>query len=78
MIRSDRKSGYLEGLKVAAVLIGIQRCPVTNRWRYIMTLRSKRMNRSGGESCFPGGMVDTTDSSIQETALREAEVIFFS
>mgnify|MGYP002007874078 CR=1 FL=1 len=39
----------------------------------LFTRRSLKLKSHGGEVCFPGGMVDETDASIYDTALRELE-----
>ncbi|TYZ67759.1 hypothetical protein PybrP1_013003 [[Pythium] brassicae (nom. inval.)] len=37
----------------------------------LFTVRSLTVGKHKGEVCFPGGMVDATDSSIEATCLRE-------
>ena len=39
----------------------------------VFTRRSSMLNKHPGDICFPGGMVDTTDSSVVGAALRELE-----
>ena len=41
--------------------------------RMLLTRRTEKLSTHRGEVAFPGGMMDTTDQSIVETALREAE-----
>jgi 8-oxo-dGTP pyrophosphatase MutT (NUDIX family) len=58
-------------LRDAAVLI-----PIIERQsglRVILTRRSSHLKHHPGQIAFPGGKVDTSDSSIQDAALREAE-----
>ena len=39
----------------------------------LMTQRSSTLRDHGGEMCFPGGKYQPEDTSLRETALREAE-----
>lgn len=39
----------------------------------LFTVRSLTVGKHKGEVCFPGGMVDATDTSIQATCLREMQ-----
>jgi 8-oxo-dGTP pyrophosphatase MutT (NUDIX family) len=41
--------------------------------RVVLTKRRADLRRHAGEVSFPGGRQDSQDSSLQETALREAE-----
>lgn len=41
--------------------------------RLLLTRRTDTLSNHRGEVAFPGGMMDMSDSSITETALREAE-----
>jgi 8-oxo-dGTP pyrophosphatase MutT (NUDIX family) len=40
--------------------------------RVLFTKRTATMENHSGQICFPGGSVDETDGSAEETALREA------
>ena len=59
-----------EGLRDAAVLIGI-----VDRGQdeatVLLTQRTERLRSHSGQVAFPGGRVDATDASPEETALRE-------
>jgi nudix motif 8 len=39
----------------------------------LFTTRTEKVSRHKGQICFPGGMVDDTDLSINDTALRELD-----
>ncbi len=39
----------------------------------LFTKRTEKVSRHKGQVCFPGGMVDDTDASTKETALRELD-----
>jgi hypothetical protein len=67
-------SGCLRRARIASVLIGIQFDLVTETWRYLLTLRKANLRRSAGESCFPGGVMETCDKNVIDIALREAQV----
>lgn len=55
--------------RVAAVLLPI--VPDGNSCSVVFTKRIKTLNQHGGEVSFPGGMVDGSDGSPLEAALRE-------
>nr|CCA17239.1 conserved hypothetical protein [Albugo laibachii Nc14] len=55
----------------AAVVIPL--CMYENKPSILLTVRSQSVGKHKGEVCFPGGMVDASDRSIQETCLREME-----
>ena len=42
-------------------------------WTCIMTQRSSLLKDHSGEMCFPGGKQQKEDSSLADTALREAK-----
>lgn len=60
-----------ENLKASAVLIPL----FYNQGQYhvVFTRRSQEVNFHKGQVCFPGGTRDPSDSSLLQTALREAE-----
>lgn len=60
-----------ENLKVSAVLIPL----FYNQGQYhvLFTKRSEEVDFHKGEVCFPGGTWEPSDSSLLQTALREAE-----
>ncbi len=58
-------------LRDAAVLIPI--IPGQNGLEVVFTKRSTAMRNHPGQISFPGGKQDSTDTSFQHTALREAE-----
>ena len=39
----------------------------------LFTRRAETLNRDAGQVCFPGGMIDDSDFSVKEAALREVE-----
>ncbi|CAH0474516.1 unnamed protein product [Peronospora belbahrii] len=53
----------------AAVVIPL--CTFKGEPSVLFTLRSLTVGKHKGEVCFPGGMVDATDSCIEGTCLRE-------
>src|SRR5690606_3542589 len=54
----------------AAVLVPITR---HEEPELVLTLRSSNLSTHGGEVAFPGGRCDPGDTSLADTALREAE-----
>ncbi len=44
--------------------------PVNGVYHFVFQKRCRNI-RQGGELCFPGGRIDETDLSLQDTALRE-------
>jgi len=60
-----------EDLKASAVLIPL----FYNQGQYhvLFTERSEEVNFHKGQVCFPGGTREPSDSSLLQTALREAE-----
>jgi 8-oxo-dGTP pyrophosphatase MutT (NUDIX family) len=60
--------------KAAAVLIPIVlRGPQGSDPHLLLTQRTSHLSSHAGQIAFPGGKVDEDDSSIEHTALREAE-----
>jgi 8-oxo-dGTP pyrophosphatase MutT (NUDIX family) len=57
-------------VRPAAVLIPVVDHPQPT---VLLTQRSAHLNDHAGQISFPGGKIDTTDSTPLETALREAE-----
>ena len=53
----------------AAVLIAVTE---SENPELIYTLRSNKVGSHGGEVSFPGGMFETEDKNLQDTALRES------
>ncbi|TDH71528.1 hypothetical protein CCR75_002179 [Bremia lactucae] len=53
----------------AAVVIPL--CTFEGKPSVLFTLRSRTVGKHKGEVCFPGGMVDSNDSCIEGTCLRE-------
>jgi len=39
----------------------------------LLTKRNARLNKHGGQVCFPGGRIDADDADAETAALREAE-----
>jgi 8-oxo-dGTP pyrophosphatase MutT (NUDIX family) len=56
----------------AAVLVPLYE-DASGDLRVVLTKRRADLRRHAGEISFPGGRRDSRDSSLQETALREAE-----
>lgn len=67
--RSSLKTGALQGLKPAAVLV-----PIVNRPSptLLLTRRVETLRAHAGQIAFPGGRIDETDISAHHAALREA------
>jgi len=61
-----------DDLKEAAVLVPIFYRPVGG-WHVLLTKRTDTLSSHPGEVSFPGGKRDSTDFTLQDTALREAE-----
>mgnify|MGYP003323416392 CR=1 FL=1 len=59
-----------EAGRPAAVLVGLMADP--SGWQVIMTERAAHLAHHAGQISFPGGKVDTADSTLVATALREA------
>ena len=59
----------VDELRQAAVLIAITE---SEDPELIYTLRSNKVGSHGGEVSFPGGMFETEDKNLQDTALRES------
>ena len=55
--------------KISAVLVLITKN--LNDGNLILTRRSEKLKRHGGEISFPGGVRDSSDYDLKETALRE-------
>lgn len=66
----DNFAPWLDGARRAAVLVPLT---MKNGEIYvILTVRSPRLNKHGGEVAFPGGMRDEHEKTPRETALRES------
>lgn len=46
--------------------------PIDGAYHFVFQKRCKNI-RQGGELCFPGGRIENTDRSLEETAIRETE-----
>ena len=53
----------------AAVLVSV--LPVDDEPAFLLTKRSQTVATHKGHICFPGGMRDTVDADLENTALRE-------
>ena len=62
---------HAHGSVAAAVLVPMTRWP--ERPTLTFTERNADLRKHAGEISFPGGMSDPGDSSLEESALREAE-----
>jgi 8-oxo-dGTP pyrophosphatase MutT (NUDIX family) len=72
ILRHHRKKKITgENLRASAVLVPL----FYNQWQYhvLLTERSEEVNFHKGQVCFPGGTREPSDSSLLQTALREAE-----
>ncbi|MDE0308350.1 MAG: CoA pyrophosphatase [Acidiferrobacterales bacterium] len=59
-----------QGLKRAAVALTIVNVEASDEAAFLLTRRSKHLNRHGGQYALPGGRLDDGESAI-EAALRE-------
>jgi 8-oxo-dGTP pyrophosphatase MutT (NUDIX family) len=57
----------------SAVLVLIYLDNYSNQLHLVLTKRSSKLRKHSGQISFPGGKMDKSDASIEETALREAE-----
>ena len=72
ILRHHRKKEITgENLRASAVLVPL----FYNQGQYhvLLTERSEEVNFHKGQVCFPGGTREPSDSSLLQTALREAE-----
>jgi 8-oxo-dGTP pyrophosphatase MutT (NUDIX family) len=72
ILRHHRKKKITgENLRASAVLVPL----FYNHGQYhvLLTERSEEVNFHKGQVCFPGGTREPSDSSLLQTALREAE-----
>ena len=69
MLQSVPRSVSRAAASRASVLIPL--CHQNGEPAVFLTRRSEHVGKHKKEVCFPGGMVDATDSSITETSLRE-------
>jgi 8-oxo-dGTP pyrophosphatase MutT (NUDIX family) len=60
-----------DGLREAAVLIPV--VDHSGEATVILTKRTEKLRNHSGQIAFPGGRVDPTDASPEDTALRETE-----
>lgn len=58
-------------MKFAAVLVALF-WGIDERWHVVLTKRAPTLSTHPGENAFPGGKMDPTDATLEETALREA------
>ncbi|KAJ9575056.1 hypothetical protein L9F63_007791 [Diploptera punctata] len=58
-----------EPIRKAAVLVPL--CVVNDEISLLYTLRSSDMKNYRGQVSFPGGLQDTSDSTLEDTAVRE-------
>jgi len=56
--------------KPASVLVPLLQ--VDNDWHILLTRRTDTLNEHSGQVAFPGGRAELGDSSLEDTALREA------
>jgi 8-oxo-dGTP pyrophosphatase MutT (NUDIX family) len=56
---------------IASVLLPLVK--KDDEWHILLTLRAKKMRHHGGEVAFPGGMWESGDNNLVDTALRECE-----
>ena len=68
---SGRQVLSLEGFAHAAVLIPL--VVRANAVELLLTKRTEKVETHKGQVSFPGGMADTTDTTLIVTALREAD-----
>ena len=71
----DLNSGYQnithKSIREAAVLVAVQM--INGQPHIILTKRTEELKNHPGQIAFPGGKVDTEDTDVVSTALREAE-----
>ncbi len=69
LLQCPQESSLLLPQRRAAVLVPVVARPQPG---LLLTRRSSLLRQHAGQVAFPGGMMDATDSSLTETALREA------
>ena len=57
-------------LRSAAVLVPLMRAQ--GEWQIVLTMRSSALKHHPGQIAFPGGKHDPSDTTLEDTALREA------
>ncbi|RSL31608.1 CoA pyrophosphatase [Salibacterium salarium] len=67
----NRKQGIINEHSMRRYAIFLPLIEIENDIHLLFEVRAKHMKRQPGEVCFPGGMVDITDESPADAAVRE-------
>ncbi|WP_216829066.1 NUDIX hydrolase [Alkalihalobacterium elongatum] len=68
---AKRQAGVLKDARALKSAVFVPIIEKDNELHILFEVRSKQLTHQPGEICFPGGKVDVTDPSEEETAKRE-------
>ncbi|MFB4164834.1 CoA pyrophosphatase [Alteribacillus sp. JSM 102045] len=68
---SNRQQGIIDENLMRRYAVLIPLIELDDELHMLFEVRAKHMNRQPGEICFPGGMVDSSDPSPADAAVRE-------
>ncbi|WP_158737506.1 CoA pyrophosphatase [Alteribacillus sp. YIM 98480] len=68
---ANRKQGIIDEYEMRRYAVLIPLIEIEEEMHLLFEVRAKHMNRQPGEICFPGGMVDSSDHTPGDAAVRE-------